>query len=252
MGLFTFTMRFFGQGVRNIKTWRMKAGPTSIDEQGTQWLNPVNSMHAHPTMDALAPVLARQIGAWMQGILASQSSVAVALAGGTTPSPVYEALATLDLPWERCTLFMGDDRNVAVGSERCNLTMAKRCFADVGVNWLDLRHEPVPSPDIAVFGWGLDGHTASWFPDLERPVLDDLFSTEANTMTVAPPSQGEARTTLTWSALGSTRRFVLLGKGEAKKAVLDAASEKDDSYTHPLRQLFAHPRVVPEVWWSAE
>ena len=51
-------------------------------------------------------------------------SPVIALSGGTTPSPVYRRLASMDVNWGKCHLFMGDDRCVPLGSERCNLTMA--------------------------------------------------------------------------------------------------------------------------------
>ena len=176
----------------------------------------------------------------------------IALSGGTTPSPVYQKLATMKVDWNKCNFFMGDDRCVPLGSERCNLTMAKKAFQGNDAKWLDIRIEPIVKPDIAIFGWGLDGHTASWFPDLGKEEIDILFTTRELKQKVSPPSQSEQRMTLTWNALASASHIHLLGKGQDKMEVLRSCLESDDSYSKPMRMLFNHDKVTPQVWWSEQ
>ena len=196
--------------------------------------------------------MANELSGQINDLIDKGKSPVIALSGGTTPSPVYQRLAAMDVDWNKCNFFMGDDRCVPLGSERCNLTMAKKAFYGIDARWIDIRTEPIVKPDIAIFGWGLDGHTASWFPDLGKEEIDILFSTDTLKQKVFPPSQSEPRMTLTWSALSSTSNIHLLGKGQEKMKVLRSCLESDDSYSKPMRMLFNHDKVTPQVWWSEQ
>ncbi|MEE2985986.1 MAG: 6-phosphogluconolactonase [Candidatus Thermoplasmatota archaeon] len=200
----------------------------------------------------LAKSMAIELSREINDLIDSGKSPVIALSGGTTPSPVYRSLAAMNVNWDKCNFLMGDDRCVPLGSERCNLTMAKKAFQGIDSKWSDIRIESIPKPDIAIFGWGLDGHTASWFPDLDRGEIENLFTTDALKQKVSPPSQSEQRMTLTWSALSSASHIHLLGKGQEKMQVLRSCLESDDSYSKPMRMLFNHDKVKPQVWWSEQ
>ena len=58
--------------------------------------------------------------------------------------------------------------------------------------------------------------------------------------------------TLTWNALASASHIHLLGKGQDKMEVLRSCLESDDSYSKPMRMLFNHDKVAPQVWWSEQ
>ena len=196
--------------------------------------------------------MANELSIQINNLIDNGKFPVIALSGGTTPSPVYQKLATMKVDWNKCNFFMGDDRCVPLGSERCNLTMAKKAFQGNDAKWLDIRIEPIVKPDIAIFGWGLDGHTASWFPDLGKEEIDILFTTCELKQKVSPSSQSEQRMTLTWNALASASHIHLLGKGQDKMEVLRSCLESDDSYSKPMRMLFNHDKVTPQVWWSEQ
>ena len=196
--------------------------------------------------------MANELSIQINDLINNGKSPVIALSGGTTPSPVYQKLATMEVDWDKCNFFMGDDRCVPLGSERCNFTMAKKSFQGTDAKWIDIRTEPILKPDIAIFGWGLDSHTASWFPDLGRQEIEKLFTTDALKQKVSPPSQSEQRMTLTWNALAFASHIHLLGKGRDKMEVLRSCLESDDSYSKPMRMLFNHDKVTPQVWWSAQ
>ena len=209
-------------------------------------------MNLFARFDELAKSMASELSRQLNDLINQGKSPVVALAGGTTPSPVYQKLASMDVRWNECTFFMGDDRLVPLGSERCNLTMAKKAFEGIDLKWSDIRKEPICKPDIAILGWGLDGHTASWFPDLGKDGIDELLTTTALQQSVSPPSQSEQRITLTWSSLSAVSHIHLLGKGQDKMRVLRLSLESDDSYSNPVRMLFKHEKVTPQVWWSEQ
>jgi 6-phosphogluconolactonase len=209
-------------------------------------------LNTFSNFDDLANSMADELSFQINDLIDNGKSPVIALSGGTTPSPVYERLAAMDIDWGKCNFFMGDDRCVPLGSERCNLTMAKKAFQGIDAKWLDIRVESILKPDIAIFGWGLDGHTASWFPDLDKEKIDRLFTTDSLFVKVSPPSQSEDRVTLTWSALSSTSHIHLLGKGQQKMDVLRSCLDSNDSYSKPMRLLFNHDKITPQIWWSAQ
>ena len=88
-------------------------------------------MNLFARFDELAKSMANELSRQLNDLINQGKSPVVALAGGTTPSPVYQKLASMDVRWNECTFFMGDDRLVPLGSERCNLTMAKKAFEGI-------------------------------------------------------------------------------------------------------------------------
>ena len=70
------------------------------------------------------------IAAWFAGrlraALAQSPEIAVTVPGGSTPFPIFDLLAKEDLPWQRISVWPGDDRIVEedhpasnVGKIRC-------------------------------------------------------------------------------------------------------------------------------------
>lgn len=56
-------------------------------------------------------------------IIGEKGFFSMALAGGSTPAPLYSKLAEADLPWDKIHLFWGDERLVPLDSELSNYRM---------------------------------------------------------------------------------------------------------------------------------
>ncbi|MHC5595892.1 MAG: 6-phosphogluconolactonase, partial [Nostoc sp.] len=54
----------------------------------------------------------------------------IALSGGSTPKPLYEAIATQKLPWDKIHIFWGDERYVPADHPDSNELMARRAWLD--------------------------------------------------------------------------------------------------------------------------
>lgn len=157
------------------------------------------------------------------------TSVSLALAGGSTPRPVYEALATAaTVPWRCIEIFFGDERAVPPDAPDSNYRMARESLLS-RVPILDehvhrMRAE-ARSPeeaareyasvlpkamDLVLLGIGSDGHTASLFPG-----ADTLRATAAvvPAMGPVPPRQ---RLTMSPSVLAAAHRIMVLASGLAK------------------------------------
>ena len=119
-------------------------------------------------------------------ILQKRRKASLALAGGTTPGPLYDQLASLPLPWEKVTVTLTDERWVSPEDPASNEwlvrdTLIKRRAAGVtlipfktghakasgGANVTEKRIAPIMPFDICLLGMGPDGHVASLIPGAE-------------------------------------------------------------------------------------
>lgn len=152
----------------------------------------------------------------------------LAVSGGSTPAPMFAALAAADLPWGTVHLFQVDERVAPNGHPDRNagqldvfrVPSVNRHLFDV--DWGDQRlvatsyAAALPAAlDVVQLGLGDDGHTASWPPG-DHHVMD-------STRLVEPvrPFHGRARYTLTPVAVNAARCRVVLVTGEAKAAVVE-------------------------------
>ncbi len=174
----------------------------------------------------------------------------VQLSGGSTPQALYERLAgRADYPWDEVEAFFGDERCVAPDDERSDVGMAMRalfgrvparvypmdgtsCDADGYERTLRERFGDDLRFDLAVYGLGPDGHTASLFPN--RPEVD----VEDRWVVRVPEAGWEPfvpRVTLTVPALSATPLGVMLVAGETKREPLRALMAGEDIPAARLR-----------------
>jgi 6-phosphogluconolactonase len=189
---------------------------------------------------------------WLLSVMdSSPGNFRLVLSGGNTPHLLYRALVQPpyfnQVPWRRLQLFWGDERFVSHDDPDSNFAMA---FATL------LRHAPIPPErvhpipvngtpedaaaryeatlrtfqardqagplfDVVLLGMGADGHTASLLP--ESPVLDE----QEHWVAAVDHGRPQARITLTYPAIASSRKVAFLVSGaEKQSAVLNAIAGK--------------------------
>ena len=174
--------------------------------------------------------------------------VSLALSGGTTPGPVYSALArTARFAWRNVVIVQTDERCVPSSDHRSNYALIRSTLLKKldGHRPLVIRMEagandPIHAAaayaarlperlDLAVLGIGVDGHLASIFPRTEG-----LWeSGESTAATVSP--DGEPRITLTPKYLMGARHLVIFACGAQKaEAVGKAFDEASDRFVVPV------------------
>jgi 6-phosphogluconolactonase len=167
---------------------------------------------------------------------------ALVLSGGSTPRALYERLAFIEYPWEEVEFFFGDERCVPFDDERSNHRMASvallsrvaarvypidgaECDAQGYERALRERFGDEPWFDLAVYGLGPDGHTASLFPG--HPEVH-----ESDRWVVRVPDPGMEpdvpRVTLTVPVLSAATLGVLLVAGEQKREALAKLLDGED------------------------
>jgi 6-phosphogluconolactonase len=167
----------------------------------------------------------------------------LAVSGGSTPAMMFDALATLDVPWEAVHLFQVDERIAAAGDPDRNLGQLQahlltkvpipeeHCHAmPVELRTAGLAARTYASLltsttkgilDIVHLGLGDDGHTASLVPG--DPVLDVTKSLVATTQRY----KGRRRLTLTYKAIHQARSIVWLATGAAKITAVKQLIDQD-------------------------
>ena len=194
--------------------------------------------------------LAKRVADWLiERIGEHPGKVRIALCGGETPKTFYELLATEEyskrIPWRRVHLFWGDERFVPHDDPKSNYRMTREALVskvplpETNVHPIPIdgtpedaaaRYERLlqdeygamafdparPLFDVNFLGLGENGHTASLMPG--QPVLGE------RRRWVAPLPHGapEARITLTYPALESSRFVAFLVSGAKKAEVLKA------------------------------
>lgn len=172
----------------------------------------------------------------------------ISLAGGTTPEPVYRALAedsrigTMSARIQ-VHFWVGDERVVPADSPWRNGRMIAETFGPAAATrgWVrppvvHLWPEKDPSGacqtyaeelkaamgrqpvfDLSILGIGADGHTAGLF------TLADAMNADAPlAFSTVAPSEPSERMTLSAGVLRQSRRIMVVARGAGKKPILDA------------------------------
>jgi 6-phosphogluconolactonase len=197
----------------------------------------------------------------IRAAVADHGYCTLALAGGSTPKPLYSGLAQQDLPWESIYIFWGDERYVPVDHPDSNAGMAKAAWLDqvpipadqifvtpttavdpataashyeatlkqVLGRLQDLLPEAVPRFDLILLGMGDDGHTASLFPHTAALTVGDRLITVGY-------RGSDPRITFTVPLINHSQQVLFLVAGADKQTALAQvfAAEGDD-YAYPSR-----------------
>lgn len=196
---------------------------------------------AYPDRDLLALDLAEVLADSLNRALRQKDRVTFAVPGGTSPGPVFDALAQVHLPWDRVDVMLTDERWVPESSDRSNTALLRRTlltgpaaaatlipfYADTAtpedaLDALAARVSTVLPIDVMLIGMGADMHTASLFPGADR--LDEgLADTAPILLPMRAPGAPEPRVTLTAPVLRKAMDTHILIMGQDKKAAIETA-----------------------------
>ena len=230
--------------------------------------------HRHADAAELAGHAAAMLEAQLRNVLARRDRATLALAGGSTPWPVYRVLARTDLDWSRVTLLPTDERCVPRAHDASNAAAIERAFETArGVRVARLvpddgnatRAETYAQQALAslggtpfaavVLGMGGDAHTASLFPHsaqlqrgLDMRSTVDALRVDPDPM---PPDAPFPRISLTLPRLLCADAVHLLVTGDAKRHVLHRAMQTPaDVESMPIAAVLHAPGVDVHIHWS--
>lgn len=203
----------------------------------------------------------------IEAAIAARGRCTLALAGGSTPKPLYQTLAQQNFPWEKIHIFWGDERYVPPDHPDSNERMAREAWLD-RVEFPSGNIHPMPTNggdpaadaaaheqelqtffqvgagefpvfDLILLGIGDDGHTASLFPHTPALTVRDRLVTVGN-------KDGSQRLTFSAPLINRARCVMFLVAGESKRPALrEIFAPTGDENTYPARL------IAPEgeVWW---
>lgn len=206
----------------------------------------------------------------IQQAIEQRSRCTIALAGGSTPKPIYEALATCQLPWEKIHIFWGDERYVPPEHPDSNQRMARQaCLNHVPIPETNIHPMPTgagdptvdaqkheeelreffhtsvgefPVFDIILLGIGEDAHTASLFPHTDALKVRERLVTVGH-------KNGQPRLTFTIPLINNARCVIFMVAGASKQHALSQIfAPSADDFTYPARLI----QPKGELWWLIE
>lgn len=176
--------------------------------------------------------------------IAERGHFTLALAGGSTPQPVYARLATADyrdrIAWDKVHIFFGDERCVPPDDTRSNYRMARETWFDhspipvQNIHRIHGEDDPAiealryeqdiarfyrsvrsPSFDLILLGMGDNGHMASLFPGTAA-----LRETARWVVAQYVEVMATWRVTFTAPLINAARHVAFLAEGAGKAQML--------------------------------
>ncbi len=181
----------------------------------------------------------------MAQAISEKGSACLVLSGGSSPVPVFAALAQTDFAWDKVTMTLVDERNVPPTHSDSNHALIRdnllqgaasqarfiplydndEAFAQIGVG------------DVALLGMGTDGHFASLFPDMIGD--ETAFSLGAKPAIIKTGPQGSPvhpRISMNLSLIAQIPHCCLLLPNTEKSALFERAKTDDSLPVHYLHK----------------
>ncbi len=220
-----------------------------------------------PDLSALVDRSLELVLAKFHRAISDRNFATIALAGGSTPKPLYEKLAQQNLPWDKLHIFWGDERYVAPDHPDSNQHMARLAWLDrVPIPAENIHPMPTreadpaiaaqkheaelqaffqsqpgefPTFDVILLGIGDDGHTASLFPHTSALQVRDRLITVGN-------KDGNPRITFTAPLINAAHTVIFMVAGANKcHALTQIFADRADETTYPARLI----QPQGELWW---
>ncbi len=222
---------------------------------------------------SLAPALAAAVAADLHAALLSGSDAALAVSGGRSPVPVFDALRDEDLDWSRVVVTLVDERWVPETDPASNAALVKAhllqgraaaarfvplytgdATAKDAEATLAATFNSLPLPFAAlILGMGDDGHTASLFP--ASPNLDAGLAL-GGTVADTPPCLAQVGAVAPTERMSMTLPWILHARrvylqfGGAKKAEVFTAALAGTNRQYPVSFVLAQTQT-PVVVFAA-
>ena len=204
---------------------------------------------------ALAQGLAGDVADELNRAIQAKGKAVLAVSGGSTPKLFFEKLSEMDVPWQRVTVTLVDERQVPESSDRSNARLVRQHLLQ---NKAAAAHfEPLFGNasagtslpfDVTVLGMGDDGHTASFFPKADRLKEAIDSGTSRRLIEITAPGAGEPRLTFTLPVLEASGRLALHIEGADKKQVLDKALADGPEEDMPVRAILRSATPMTLYW----
>jgi 6-phosphogluconolactonase len=212
--------------------------------------------------------IVERVSASLREALQTRGKAGLIVSGGSTPRPVFAALARQAIEWNKVYITLADERWVGPDDADSNEHLVRQTLlrdAAASAHFIPLKNAaadaaagaveadraltafPWPA-DVLMLGMGEDGHTASLFP--RAPELQAALRTDMHCIAVTPPAAPHQRLSLSAHALLDARAIVIDITGPAKWATYERAAAPGPVEEMPVRLILQQQRVPVHVYWS--
>jgi len=209
----------------------------------------------YPDREMMMIDLANKLAGELAGYLTHSDKACLAVPGGSTPGPVFDALCAADLAWDKVCVMLTDERWVPESSDRSNTRLLReRLLTDraAAARYLPL-YAAAPQPEdrldelttavvaelplsVLLLGMGADMHTASLFPGADR-LAEALDDHEPALMAMRAPGAPEPRITLTAPVLKGAMSTHFVITGIDKREAVERAYTLNDPMVAPVTEM---------------
>lgn len=222
-------------------------------------------LHEFADQSQLNHALSQRLQQLIAEAIAKRGQCYLGISGGKTPIPLFNFLASLNLPWSKVTFVLVDERCLPPTHQdsnehmvRKNLLTAQAAAASLINPYQEVEDKTatirdliahLPQFDAVLLGMGEDGHTASLFPD--APELPDALEDNAPaTLKITPRLAPYVRISLSKARLLNSREIFLHITGEKKLAVINEARTKSSSQYLPISAFLNTPNVDLQTYYA--
>lgn len=223
------------------------------------------NLHRYSNAEEQSSELAQQIAGALQQVLAHQPQATLAVSGGKSPIKLFEKLSHQQLPWERVTITLVDERFLPVNHPDSNENLVRQhllinnaevahfigLYSDqdvlFSVNNANLHIKKI---DVAILGMGEDGHTASIFPccDELKMAVDTQLTPERYIIT-NPKTANYQRIGLSLAGILEIKHIFIAINGDKKLPIIEEAA-KAPNLLYPISFVLAN-RQDSQIYWHA-
>lgn len=176
--------------------------------------------------------------------ISTRDTFHIVLAGGKTPRHLYAKLINIKTLWEAWHVWFSDERCLMKDDQNLNSCMVDktllrhvpirssnihRISGELGADEAarqyqnDIKH--IPEFDLTLLGLGLDGHTASLFPEHDLGLDANAPDVLAIYNAPKPPTE---RVSLSAKRLNYSREVLFLATGESKHPAIKKYQDGSD------------------------
>ena len=234
----------------------------------------------HEGADAisLAEHLAGEIVVQINSSISDTGAAVVAFSGGSTPKPLFKALADHDIDWSKVIITLVDERWVDLDHELSNgAFLSQYLLSELGDNtptfvplfngeptaekgrvktleqYCHATNSDTSKPrkfDVVILGMGNDGHTASFFPDADN--IADLVDPNSSDYLLSCSTATTQVERITWSVpmLLNTSFLALHMTGSSKSDVFQNACSAPSATELPIRSVIFQKKTPLNVYYA--
>ncbi|WP_020592890.1 6-phosphogluconolactonase [Kiloniella laminariae] len=212
------------------------------------------------SLQSLVHDVAEMCSEYLRSVISEQGRAGLFLSGGRTPKDYLPGLFQQELPWERVTISLTDERWVPAGHPDSNEGLVRKILEkhdeaqkatflgfygeeETPFESIDRLEEVLISAEFpfttALLGMGEDGHIMSLFPD------GRCKEGKYGLCVATDNSPKHPRMSLSYDALARIKAPILIVIGQEKNELLDKVmADLDNCHHYPVQRLLQHENLA--------